>query len=161
MFKVSFKESPKDPCKLVTKLGNQTTVLLRGTVDIPDFWKYIPNNISEWIAGQKHIEGYEDIAKNQLTIYSRGISKCHPDDHYDTVLGERLAEARAKCFIYRFFYDLTYKLSEYYGTILYGDSCPVVDNSKDGIIADVMKYEKLYRHELNHQKELIRRDKDE
>lgn len=154
MFKVSFKESPKNPSKLVTKMGNETTVMLRGTCDLPEFWKHMPEDIVEWIAHQTHLEGYEDIAKNQLIIYAKGISKCHPEDKYDTVFGERMAESRAKVFIYKFFYDLTYRLAEYYGKILYGDG-PMFDTPKQGLMADVVRYEKLFKHEKNHLVELL------
>lgn len=154
MFKVSFKESPKNHSKLVTKMGNETTVMLRGTCELPEIWKYLPEEIVHWIEGQVHVEGYEDIAKNQLIVYARGISKCHPEDKYDTVFGERMAESRAKEFIYKFFYGLTYRLSEYYGRILYGDG-PVVDTPKQGLMADVVRYEKFLMHERHHQVELL------
>ena len=94
MFKISFKETPKNPSKLVTKMGNETTVMLRGICKLPDFFKYLPEEITDWIGHQIHVEGYEDVANNQLIIYSKGVSKCHPDDKYNTVLGERLAESR-------------------------------------------------------------------
>lgn len=155
MFKVSFKENPENPYKLVTKLGNKTTVILKGTVELPAFWKYMPDEIWKWIANQTLIECYEDISKNQLIVYSKGIAKCHPEDHYDTVLGERMAESRAKYFIYTFFHSLTYKLAEYYGAILYGNVIITVDNPKEGIMADVLKYENLCTRELRHQRKLL------
>ena len=161
MFKVSFKETPKNPYKLVTKLGNETTVLLRGTVDLPAFWKYIPEEICEWIAHQTHIEGYEDISKNQLIIYSRGIAKCHPEDKYNTVLGERMAESRAKYFIYKFFYNLCYRLEDYYQELLFGKGNSVVNETMHGIVGDFIKYEKLCDRERHHQVELLRGEKHE
>jgi hypothetical protein len=161
MFKVSFKETPKNPVKLVTKMGNETTILMKGTVGLPAFWKYMPDEICEWVFHQTHIEIYEDISKNQLIIYSKGIAKCHPGDRYDTILGERMAESRAKYNIYKFFYELTYRLSEYYGAILYGNDGPIVDTPKDGLMADVQKYEKLYQKERAHQIELLKGNKHE
>lgn len=155
MFKVSFKETPKNPSKLVTKVGNETTVLLKGIVEIPDFWKHLPEEIVEWIAQAKHLEGYEDVAKNQLIIYSKGITKCHPEDHYDTVLGDRMAESRAKYHIYKFFYDLSYKLTEYYGNLIYGVEGAVVSSTDNGLMGTAKKYEKLYMRELRHQRELL------
>ena len=161
MFKVSFKEAPKNPYKLVTKLGNETTVLLRGTVDLPAFWKHMPEEICEWIAHQTHIEGYEDIAKNQLIIYSRGIAKCHPEDKYDTVLGERMAESRAKYFIYKFFADLTSRLDDYYQEILFGSYVMPATEIKHGITGVCTKYGKLCDREKQHQVELLRGKKHE
>ena len=154
MFKVSFKETPKNPSKLVTKMGNETTVMLRGTCKLPAFWKYIPEDIYKWIEGQRHIEGYEDIANNQLIIYAKGISKCHPEDKYDTVFGERMAESRAKEVIYKFFYNLCYNLNEYYQAILFG-SDQIVNETEQGIVGAAVKYEKLLNHEKQHQVELL------
>ena len=155
MFKVSFKETPKNPSKLVTKMGNETTVMLKGICDLPEFWKYLPEEIVEWITHQKHVEGYEDIAKNQLIIYAKGISKCHPEDKYDTVFGERMAESRAKEFIYKFFYDLTSKLYDYYDRIMFGYPGVVAEGNNGSLAQDVAKYEKLLNHEKQHQVELL------
>ena len=155
MFKVSFKESPKCPSKLVTKMGNETTVMFKGTVSLPPLWKHIPSEVVGWIENQRHIEGYEDIAKNQLIIYSKGVSKCSPNDHYDTILGERLAESRAKYFIYKFIHDLCSRLADYYEKVLYGNSIPIVDTPNEGLTADISKYDKLCRREKQHQLELL------
>lgn len=154
MFKVSFKESPKNPSKLVTKMGNETTVMLRGTCELPDCWKYLPEEIAKWIESQGHIEGYEDMANNQLIIYAKGVSRCHPEDKFDTVFGERMAEARAKETIYKFFYNLCYKLEEYYQAILFGSDM-VVNETKQGIMGAAIKYEKLWKREKHHQVELL------
>ena len=154
MFKVSFKETPKNPSKLVTKMGNETTVMLRGTCDLPAFWKYIPEEIVKWIEGQAHVESYEDIVNNQLIIYAKGISKCHPEDKYDTVFGERMAESRAKECIYKFFCGLCYRLEEYYQKILFG-GYGVVDTTNQGVVGAYIKYEKLWQHEKHHQVELL------
>ena len=154
MFKVSFKETPKNPSKLVTKMGNETTVMLRGTCKLPDFFKYIPEDIMDWIAHQVHVEGYEDVANNQLIIYAKGVSKCHPEDKYDTVFGERMAESRAKECIYKFFYGLCYRLEEYYQKILFGDN-GVVNSTNHGVVGAYIKYEKLWQHEKHHQVELL------
>ena len=154
LFKVSFKETPKNPSKLVTKMGGETTVMLKGTCDLPEFWKHLPDEIVKWIEGQSHVEGYEDIANNQLIIYAKGVSKCHPEDKYDIVFGERMAEARAKETIYKFFYHLCYKLEEYYQAILFGSDM-VVNETKQGIMGAAIKYEKLWQHEKHHQIELL------
>lgn len=161
MFKVSFKETPNNPAKLVTKMGNETTVMLKGTAKMPEFIKYIPEHIAAWVNEQHLIDGTDDLVNMQLIIYSKGIAKCHPNDRYDTILGERMAESRAKYNIYKFFYELTYRLSEYYGAILYGNDGPIVDTPKDGLMADVQKYEKLCQKERTHQIELLKEKKHE
>ena len=159
MFKVSFKDAPKNPTKLVTKWGNETTVVLNGTVKIPAFMRYIPEEIISWINEQTLIDGTDDLANMRLIVIAKGTARCHPDDKYDTVLGERLAESRAKYNIYKFFYELSYKLSEYYGTILYGNA--IVDDPKEGLMADVCKYERLCRMEKDHQTDLLNGNKHE
>ena len=103
VFKVSFRETDKNPSKAIEKVGRTTTVILKGAVSLPSFWCDIPKEISEWIAGQTKVELYENVANNTLYVYSRGMTRCHEDDKYDSLLGERLAEARAKYFIYKFF----------------------------------------------------------
>lgn len=154
MFKVSFKETPANPSKLVQRLGNLTHVLIKGTCKLPAFWKYIPEDISDWIGQQKHIELYEDIAANQLIIYSEGVAVCHPDDKFDSILGERLAESRAKEDIYKFFLRLTDKLTSYYNGILFGVESKEC-TTKDCLIKDKINYGKFYYRELDHQKELL------
>ena len=155
IFKVSFKETSKNPSKAVTKVGLTTTVILRGVIKLPAFWKHLPEEIIKWIEGRQKVEGYENLADNTLIIYSTGVSKCNPDDKYDSLLGERLAEARAKYCIYKFFYDLTTKLYDYYGRIMFGDE-GLVDSGHGSCLAqDMKKYEDLCIREAHHIGELL------
>ena len=155
IFKVSFKETPKQPSKAVTKVGLITTVILKGVVKLPEFFDRIPANILEWVGNQKKVEIYEDMANHTMQIFSTGMAKCHEDDKYDCILGERLAEARAKYCIYKFFYDLCDKLEGYYSNILYGP-CGVVDSGSGSCIArDLKKYEGLCIREAHHIGELL------
>ena len=155
VFKVSFKETEKSPSKVTQKVGKTTTVILRGVVELPAFWKHLPEEIIKWIEGRQKVEGYENLADNTLIIYSTGISKCNPDDKYDSLLGERLSEARAKYHIYKFFYDLTSKLYDYYGKIMFGDT-GVVDSGHGSCLAqDIKKYEGLCIRESHHIGELL------
>ena len=155
IFKVSFKETAKHPSKVVTKVGVTTTVILKGAVKLPEFFSSIPVDIMEWVSNQKKVEIYEDMATQTMLLFSTGIAKCHEDDKYDSLLGERLAEARAKYHIYKFFYDLCSKLEEYYNNILYGP-CGVVDSGSGSCIArDLKKYEDLCIRESHHIEELL------
>lgn len=155
IFKVSFKETENNPSKAVYKAGRVTNVILKGTVELPHFWHLIPANICEWVAEQTKVELYEDVAHNILIVHSEGIAKCHEEDKYDSLLGERLAEARAKYCIYKFFYDLTTKLYDYYNRILFGED-GVVDMGCGSCIAqDVKKYEGLCIREAHHIGELL------
>lgn len=161
MFKVTFKQNPKNSFRLITKVGNETTVMLEGIIDLPDLRKYIPTEVVEWITNQSMVEGYENTASNQLIIYSRGMSKCHPDDKYDVILGERLAESRAKQNIYKFMYYFCKKIFEYFNTALRGNDYVCGDECEpNSLLSDVLKYKKLWWAELDHF-EKLRRNNDE
>lgn len=155
MFKVSFKETPNKPFRVVTKAGRETTVILRGTVRMPDFWHHMPMEIVDWIGNRTRIEGYEDIVSNTIIIYSTGKAKCMEGDTYNSLLGERIAESRAKYYIYKFIYDLCSKLCNHYDRILYGNGG--VANSGEGncIAQDFKKYEGLCIREAHHLGELL------
>ena len=155
IFKVSFKEAAKDPSKAVTKVGLTTTVILKGIVKLPEFFDKIPADIMEWIGHQKKVEVYENMADQTMIVFSTGMAKCHEKDKYDSLLGERLAEARAKYCIYKFFYDLTTKLYDYYNRIMFGDA-GLVDSGHGSCLAqDLKKYEGLCIRESHHIGELL------
>ena len=156
IFKVSFKETDKNPSKAIEKVGRTTTVILKGTVKLPKFWKYIPSSIIEWINDSTKVELYENIVDNTLLVYSKGTSKCREDDKYDSLLGERLAEARAKYCTYKFFYDLVQKLYDYYGTVLFGNKGIVDAGSGSCLARDLSRYEGLCIKEAYHIGELLK-----
>jgi hypothetical protein len=156
MFKVSFKETENNPSKAVYKAGRITNVILKGVVQLPNFWHLMPPDICEWIATQTKVELYEDMSNNTLIIHSEGIAKCKEGDKYDSILGERLAESRAKYCIYKFFYGLTSKLYDYYNKIMFGDA-GIVDGGHGSCLAqDLKKYEGLYIRESHHIGELLK-----
>lgn len=155
MFKVSFIEKEMLPTRVVMKAGLGTIVTLKGRMEIPHFWHRMPEEIQEWVAGQTKIELYEDVAHGEITVFTEGMAKCRKDDRYDSLLGERLAESRAKQHIYRFFKNLTAKLEKYYQEILFGGENKVVNDTKHGIVGCNKKYQRLLEREENHFKELI------
>lgn len=159
MFKVSFKERTT-PNKVVVKSGNVTSVTYRGTVELPKIWWYMPSEIREWMNATESVEVEESIAHNMLTIYSRGLARCHEDDKYDTILGERLAEARAKHKIYKFFYQLCNKLIDYYNHLVYGNESIACFGRDKGLMGDLYKYEKLCDREEEHIKALLNKEED-
>jgi len=155
VFKVSFKETEKNPCKVVEKVGKTTAVILKGVVGLPAFWKHIPDEVVDFIGNTTKVEVYENIVDNYMLVYSKGVAKCRPDDKLDTLLGERLAEARAKYHIYKFFYNLTSKLYDYYNKIMFGDA-GIVDSGHGSCLAqDLKKYEGLCIREAHHIEELL------
>lgn len=155
IFKVSFKDTDEKAYRVVQKVGTTTTVVLRGVTKLPAFWKQLPEPILKWIGERKNVELYEDNVNNTLIIYSLGEAKCNKDDSYNSIFGERLAEARAKYHIYKFIYTLTYKLYNYYNRIMFGDS-EVIDRGHGSCLArDVEKYEGLCIRESHHIGELL------
>lgn len=157
MFKVSFKDNPRDPAKIVLRVGNKTAVMLKGTVVLPEFFKYLPDEIVTCMTDkQKLISGEEDIATNTFHIKVSARALCHENDKFDYVFGERLAEARAKLKIYKFFYEFTSRLYDYYDGILFGDG-GIIDAGEGNCIAqDVKKYEALCIREAHHIGELLK-----
>ena len=156
MFKVSFKETPNNPSKVVHKAGLGTRVNLKGTVKLPHFWHLMPEEIFDWIAIQNKVDIYENMASNSLTIYSEGISKCMESDKYDTVFAERLAEARAKYCIYKFFYDLCSKLYNYYFSIMFGHGTASIAGEGGSLGRTLCKYKDLCTRESQHIVELLK-----
>lgn len=155
MFKVSFIETETMPARVVMKAGPCTTVTLRGKMEIPHFWHRMPEEIQEWIASQTKLEMYEDVAHGKIIVLAEGVARCRKDDRYDSLLGERLAESRAKQHIYRFFADLTAKLDDYYQEILFGNQDRVASETKHGIVGSIKKYQRLFEREERHFKELL------
>jgi hypothetical protein len=155
LFKVSFKETDKNPSRVVNKYGRKTVVVLKGSVRLPEFWKHVPEGITDWISCQESVEIYENMAENTLVIFSEGKSKCHADDRYDSILGERIAEARAKYRMYHFFYKLISRLYDYYNTLLFGEVGVVDSGSGNCLMQDAVKYDEMCKKEMSHIVELL------
>jgi hypothetical protein len=51
---------------------------------------------------------------------AQGTSKCNVGDTFDPIIGERIAETRAKLKLYKFMVTLCRKLSQYYFGLVYG-----------------------------------------
>lgn len=157
MFKVSFKNYKNSPAKVTVVTGKKVAVMISGTVSLPEFFKYIPEEIVRWMTDeQKLISGEEDIATNTFHVKASGIARCHEEEKFDYVFGERLAEARAKYKIYKFFYYLTCKIYEYYERIMFGELGVVAEGQGSCLMQDITKYEGLYIREAHHIGELLK-----
>lgn len=154
MFKVSFREK-STPSKVVLKSGRVTTVTYRGTVKLPKLWWYMPEEVRRWVNACTYVDMEESIAHNTVVLYSRGVSKCRDGDKYDTLLGERVAEARAKMHIYWFFYQICGKLIDYYNHLVYGDDQVVSFNRNGGLVGDMHRYQELYKKEQEYIEKLL------
>ena len=155
MYKVSFI----DDFKKVERFGNKVTkVTLKGTIEniyaLDDL--NIPQPIYDWIRDNYRID--------LNTIEVLGIAVRSDNDKDDPVLGERLAEARAKLKIYKFMRTFCHKMLEYYTLKLYGTKASnntiviKVNPEKDSLFKAYMKYDKLVDVENNHIKQLLYND---
>lgn len=147
MFKVSFKDAPKNPSKTVVVTGRKVSVLLLGTMVLPDFWHKMPDEIIEWLSYDTHFVAWdEDIATNTIHLKVVGHALCHENDLFDYTFGERLAESRAKQKMYDFFAGLCNKLCNYYVKLLSGEN---------GVHQDLNKYNSLLQKEKKHELKLL------
>ena len=155
MYKVSFK----DDFKKVERFNNKVTkVTLKGTIKniyaLNDL--NIPQPVYDWIR--------DNYCIDLDTLEVLGIAVRRDNDKDDPVLGERLAEARAKLKIYKFMRTFCHKMLEYYTLKLYGTKASnntiviKVNPEKDSLFKAYMKYDKLVNVENNHIKQLLYND---
>ena len=153
MYKVSFTED----FKKVERFNNKVTkVTLKGT--IKNTWALgdlnIPRPVIDWM-----IDSWGDTD----TIEVSGIAIRNDKDKDDPVLGERLAEARAKLKIYKFMKTFCYKMLKYYALKLYGintNSAITIraieqESYDDSLQKAYKKYSRLVDVESTHIKQLL------
>lgn len=154
--KVSFKDREGAPSKIVKTFanGNATVVVLKGILEHPDFcvmdkatWKWI----------QRH-PIIDDSGLTAFRVCAKGKAKKSPLDELNPVLGERIAEARAKIKIYKFMSKLAKRICINLEKMLlgtdYGKICYVV-SCTDGYWAEYKKYIQLLESEERHLNELL------
>ena len=155
MYKVSFT----DDFKKVERFNNKVTkVTLKGTIKniyaLDDL--NIPQPIYDWMR--------DDNCKNPDTLEVSGIAVRSDNDKDDPVLGERLAEARAKLKIYKFMKTFCNKMLKYYKFKLYGTKAnneiivktsPEGLSNNDSLLKAYMKYDNLVDVENTHIKQLL------
>lgn len=146
MLKVSFKDTKFECFKTVVKKGKHTSVGLRGSINIPSLG-YIPLHIMEWMHSVKKVILLRMPAhESQWGIYAVGTARCREGDKYDSILGERIAEGRAKKLIYEFVAELTGKLCDYYTKQAFGEG---------GLQDTTKRYSNLAAHEEKHLVDLL------
>lgn len=157
MFKVTFTRK-----RDVHKFDNITKYILWGEFKLPEFWVYIPKHIKDWVVQRGNTKRFHLVfSKDTCILMAVGKASCHENDKYDTVLGERLAECRAKQVTYEFFATLCSKLYEYYATILYGGRLFPDQNGVSGSLNKVrLKYAHLLSTERKHEQDLLNQVKD-
>lgn len=162
MFKVSFKENPQFPVKKVQRFNDDrvTVVTLKGVTQVPVFLQYyIPRKVFDWTSTLKNVDVEFVMSKMSITVTGKSI--CSKEDKVDKILGERLAEARAKLKIYKFMRTFCHKMFEYYTLKLYGTKASnntiviKVNPEKDSLFKAYMKYDRLIDVENTHIKQLL------
>ena len=154
MYKVSFT----DDFKKVERFSNKVTkVTLKGTIKniyaLDDL--NIPQSIYDWMR--------DNNCKGLDILEVTGTAIRNNNDKDNPVLGERLAEAKAKLKIYKFMKTFCHKMLEYYKLKLYGikSNDVIIKTDPEGLsctsclLKAYMKYEKLVEVENNHIKQLL------
>ncbi len=153
MYKVSFT----DDFKKVTRFGKKVTkVTLEGFInDVYENSISNPTPIFAWMV--------DNIGQHINIIKMTGTAVRNDKDKDDPVLGERLAEARAKLKIYKLMKTFCYKMLEYYAQKLYGiktNNTITVKASEqesynDSLLKAYKKYDRLVDVENTHIKQLL------
>lgn len=157
MLKVSFKDKEGCPAKKVEVFNDKATVItLTGVVKAPEWWWKIPKEIHKWMTNHPSVEVYDNLLGNVI-VKVIGKSICSDEDEFNPVLGERIAEARAKKKLYGFMLTLTKKLICYYHNLLYGKFTVKVEGetADSCIYKEMEKYSVLYGAELEHLRNLL------
>lgn len=157
MLKVSFKDKEGCPARKVEVFNDKATVVtLTGVVKAPEWWWKIPKEIHKWMTNHPSIEIYDNLLGN-VTVKVIGKSICSDEDEFNPILGERIAEARAKKKLYGFMLTLTKKLICYYHNLLYGKFAVKVEGESADfcIYKEMEKYSVLYSAELEHLRNLL------
>lgn len=158
MFKVSFKGDFK---KVQTFNDRAIIITLVGKMHFPaELWHCTPTEITDWVWNHPSVDALW-IAEDSLRLEFSGKSVCAEEDTYDPVLGERIAESRAKLKLYKFVYTLCKKLLQYNYTTMYGTRELELtleshsESPKDCIYIAYKKYQGLLIKESNHLGKLL------
>ena len=151
MFKVSFTD------KKVERFndGKATVVTLKGNIKLPEQVVFLPKSILSWIA--RYIGNSHSLKCNGMSLQSVGKAVCSDSDACDPIVGERIAEARAKVSLYRFMFLLCKRVFNYYYAFLNGgvDVTISIMNDNDSLYNAILKYQALHERECEHLNTLL------
>jgi hypothetical protein len=159
MFKVSFKKD----CKKVQTFNDRATIVtIVGYMDYPnELWTCTPTSITDWLWNHPSID-VRVYGGDGLRLEFSGKSVCSAEDTFNPIIGERIAESRAKIRLYKFIHTLLYKLYVYYFDVILGDRYALCDiektinyNKPGGIFEEMGKYKDLLRKETLHLEKLL------
>lgn len=156
MFKVSFKENPQFPVKKVQRFNYDrvTVVTLKGVAELPVFLQcFIPHKVFDWTDTLKNVD--VEFTMKRMFITVTGKSICSKEDKIDKILGERIAEARAKLYLYKFMAHFLDKVWSYFIEQLCGTAsirCTAYkkDVNEEHLSEALNKYWRLYKDEDKH-----------
>lgn len=135
-----------------------TFVTLNGCLDIPvPIPTIVDNWIKDYLKNSKITFEHIKYTGDKYIIGTTGTSKCSDKDNYDSILGERIAESRAKIALYRFMEMLCKKMYVFYKGIIDGksDIMLTVANEHDCLYNSCLKYGMLHDREKQHLKDLM------
>lgn len=156
MFKVSFKENPQFTVKKVQRFNDDrvTVVTLKGVTQVPVFLQYlIPHKVFDWISTLENVDVEFVMSKMFITVTGKSI--CSKEDKVDKILGERIAEAKAKLHLYKFMAHFltkiwTHFIEQFCGTVLIKCIVDNEDTNKEYLGKAINKYWRLYKDEQKH-----------
>lgn len=135
--------------------GKVTIVTLTGNPswDLDDLIWSSSKKIKDWVIKHPSV--------NTKSSYIKTIGKavCSEEDENNPVLGERIAESRAKVSLYKFMTTLLRKICIYKSNELFGEtplSTIKGDVDKNSLIGQYIKYSNLCEKEKVHLNKLIK-----
>ena len=156
MFKVSFKDNFK---KVQTFNNKVTIVTLIGLMDYPaKLWDVVPTEVTDWMWHHPTVDVSWAKGGESFRLEFSGKAICSDSDDFNPVLGERIAESRAKIRLYKFMATLIDKLCAYYFSLIYGGGEVTeifLDSKKHGIYQDYKRYTTLLKNEEQHLTKLL------
>ena len=161
MFKVSFKKEYK---KVQIFNNRATLVTLIGELKMPvAVYNVLPDVITDWMWEHQGIDvqwGNCSREQEAFRLEVTGKSVCAEGDVFDSLIGQRIAESRAKIKLYKFMHTLCEKTLHYYYSIMYGNAEVHLTEShteapKDCLHLTCQKYRDLLIKESYHLGKLL------
>lgn len=148
MLKLSFSSKKLQAKPIKTQVFNNTVtkVTFYGTL-INGTGICMPAAIKEFIDTYKGVDYI--CSGDDYIIVATGISERNKDDIYNSTIGYRIAESRAKIKLYKFMYNLSKKFLKVISPMVSGHS------RYGGIPDDVIKYKEFLSKEKKHLSDLI------
>lgn len=148
MLKLSFSSKKLQAKPIKTQVFNNTVtkITFYGTL-INGTGICMPAAIKEFIDTYKGVDYI--CSGDDYIIVATGISKRNKDDIYNSTIGYRIAESRAKIKLYKFMYNLSKKFLKVISPMVSGHS------RYGGIPDDVIKYKGFLSKEKKHLSDLI------